>query len=45
LIPDVCPSNLTCKNKLYNLDEVMTSDKEYEFSMVAGEFIEVYSKQ
>ncbi len=23
----------------------MTSDKEYDFSMVAGEFIEVYSKQ
>ena len=26
------------------LDEVMTPDKEYDFSMVAGEFVEVYSK-
>ncbi len=32
-IPDVCPA------------EAMTSDKQYDFSMVAGEFIEVYSKQ
>ena len=23
----------------------MTSDKEYDFSMVAGEFVEVYSKK
>jgi hypothetical protein len=32
----------------YNLiyiDEAMTSDKTYDFSMVAGEFVEVYSKQ
>ncbi len=31
-IPDVCPN------------EVMTGDKEYDFSMVAGEFVDVYSK-
>jgi len=32
-VPDVCPS------------EAMTSDKQYDFSMVAGEFVDVYSKQ
>ena len=32
-IPDVCPN------------EVMRGDKQYDFSMVAGEFVEVYSKQ
>lgn len=32
-IPDVCPN------------EVMRSDVTYDFSMVAGEFVEVYSKQ
>jgi carnosine N-methyltransferase len=31
-VPDVCPS------------EAMTSDKVYDFSMVAGEFVDVYSK-
>ena len=40
--PDVCPSKCTSVN---HLDEVMKSDKEYEFSMVAGEFVEVYGKQ
>ena len=29
---------------IFNVDEAMTSDKEYDFSMVAGEFVEVYSK-
>lgn len=30
---------------IQNLDEVMKSDQTYDFSMVAGEFVEVYSKQ
>jgi carnosine N-methyltransferase len=32
-IPDICPN------------EAMTPDRTYDFSMVAGEFVEVYSKQ
>ena len=27
------------------LDEAMTGSQEYDMSMVAGEFLEVYSKQ
>lgn len=38
-VPDICPSKLEFINFL---DEAMTRDKEYDFSMVAGEFIEVY---
>lgn len=42
-IPDICPSNsFICP--YMNIDEAMTSDKTYDFSMVAGEFVEVYSK-
>ena len=29
---------------MIQLDEVMKSDQNYDFSMVAGEFVEVYNK-
>ena len=41
--PDICPSNIILSYSNI-IDEAMTSDKEYDFSMVAGEFVEVYQK-
>jgi len=43
LVPDVCPS----KREPFDISvgEVMSSDKEYDLSMVSGEFIEIYSRQ